>query len=135
MVANCLRCGRVFQKNHRNQCTQCSSELDSAMSRCHDFLRKNYKSTSEQVSLATAVPIEQIVSWIKEGRLLISDYPNLNYPCSSCGTAIRKHKMCTDCSQRLTREIQMMNDQHARRFAHLEPIASRAGSYLNRGRV
>jgi hypothetical protein len=109
MVGNCPRCGKVYQKNVRNQCIDCSREMDSALFRCLDFLRRNHKSTNEQVSEAIKVSHEQIYTWLKENRLYISDYPNLNYPCATCGGSIRKNKLCTECSVKLSKEIQNLN--------------------------
>lgn len=111
MVANCPRCGKVFQKNIRNLCTACSGELDSALTQCLGFLQKNRKSTCEQVSAETGVPSEQIIVWIKEGKMLLSDYPNLNYPCSSCAKPIRQHKLCPDCLMRLNKDIRELKER------------------------
>jgi NMD protein affecting ribosome stability and mRNA decay len=110
-VANCPRCGKIFQKNSRNQCIDCCRELDSALTRCLDFLHRNHKATEEQISQDTGVPTEFIKLWIKEGRLHISDYPNLNYPCSFCGKPIRQHKMCLDCLVRLNKDIQQLKER------------------------
>jgi NMD protein affecting ribosome stability and mRNA decay len=110
-VANCPRCGRVFQKNMRNQCMDCSREIDTALNKCIDYLLRNRRASQEQVSQQTGVPFGYITTWIKEGKVLISDYPNLNYPCNCCGEPIRKHKMCLDCMVKLNREIQKMNEK------------------------
>lgn len=108
MVANCPRCGKVFQKNLRNQCSDCSRSLDTALNGCLDYLRKHYKSTCRQVSLETGVSTHQLYAWMKEGKLLLADYPNLSYPCETCAAPIRKHKMCPDCLVRLNRDIQAL---------------------------
>jgi predicted amidophosphoribosyltransferase len=128
MVGNCPRCGKVYQKNDRNQCTDCSREMDSALSRCLDFLRRNHKSTNEQVSEAIQVSHEQILAWIKENRLYISDYPNLNYPCATCGSRIRKNKLCMECSVKLSKEIQSLN------FNKNTGFSSNAGGFQIRER-
>jgi hypothetical protein len=109
LVANCPRCGKVFQKNIRNQCMDCSHELDTSLNTCIAYLRRNHRASQEQISQETGVPFDFITAWIKNGKLLISDYPNLNYPCTCCGKSIRQHKMCVDCSIRLNREIQQLN--------------------------
>jgi predicted amidophosphoribosyltransferase len=121
MVANCPRCHKVYQKNNRDMCMDCTQEMLGALSKCIDFLRKNHRSTCEEVSQATSVASEQILAWIKEGKLLISDYPNLNYPCSTCGKAIRQHKMCTDCSLKLSREIRTLNEEHEKKLNSRTP--------------
>jgi predicted amidophosphoribosyltransferase len=114
-VINCPRCNKIFQKSNRGHCPDCSRELDSALGRCMDFLRRNYKADEEQIVQETGIPASFIQSWIKDGRLLISDYPNLNYPCSSCGKSIRKNKMCMDCLKQFTDDLNKLNEREAAR--------------------
>ncbi|MBP1988959.1 flagellar protein [Paenibacillus eucommiae] len=133
-VANCPCCGKVFQKNHRNQCIECSREIDAALNKCFDYLRRNHKSTEEQLTEATGVSAKYIQGWIKEGRLLITDYPNLNYPCCSCGAPIRKHKMCVDCSLRLNKEIQQLNEKEELR-RYRGPLAAAESGFQIRERI
>ncbi|MBP1962039.1 flagellar protein [Paenibacillus aceris] len=111
MVANCPRCGKVFQKNLRNQCADCSRSIDSLLQGCLDYLRRNHRSTNEQLNAAIGITSEQMYAWIKEGKLLLTDYPNLNYPCASCTKLIRQHKLCQDCTFRINREIKELNDK------------------------
>lgn len=111
MVANCPRCGKVFQKNLRNQCSDCSRTIDSMLTGSLEFLRKNHRSTNAQVIEAIGVSNEQMVAWMKEGKLLLSDYPNLNYPCGACAKPIRQHKLCPDCAYRINRDIREMKDK------------------------
>ncbi|MEW9699064.1 flagellar protein [Paenibacillus sp. SI8] len=109
LVANCPRCGKVYQRNLRNQCTDCSRSLDSMLYNCLEYLRKNHRSTSEQVSAAIGVTTEQLVIWMKEGKLLLSDYPNLHYYCAACAKPIREHKLCVDCTSRLNNDIRKLS--------------------------
>lgn len=111
MVANRPRCGKVFQKNLRNQCADCSRHLDSQLQGCLDYLRRNYRSTNEQLYAAVGITSEQMFAWIKEGKLLLTDYPNLSYSCGSCMKPIRQHKLCQDCTYRIKRDIKELDDK------------------------
>ncbi|OCT12467.1 hypothetical protein A8709_32085 [Paenibacillus pectinilyticus] len=111
MVANCPRCGKVFQRNLRNQCSKCSTSLDDQFKHSLDFLRRNYRSTNEQLCEATGISPIQLHGWVKAGKLLLSDYPNLNYPCASCSEPIREHKLCAACSTRISRDIKQLNEK------------------------
>ncbi|WP_157276700.1 flagellar protein [Paenibacillus sp. Soil766] len=110
MVANCPRCGKVYQRNLRNQCMDCSTSIHDQLKNCVDFLRRNYRSSNEQVCAATGVSDIQLQVWMKEGKLQLSDYPNLRYPCASCSEPIREHKLCVNCSTRITRDIRKLNE-------------------------
>ncbi|UJF31200.1 flagellar protein [Paenibacillus hexagrammi] len=133
-VANCPRCGKVYQKNLRNQCQDCSREMDMALSSSLQFLQKNYKATSEQVSIETGVQLQQVHTWMKEGKLLLSDYPNLSYPCELCTQPIRKHKMCVDCLTLLNKEIRALQEQEKPRSFRSVPVAA-AGAFQIRDRM
>jgi hypothetical protein len=111
MVANCPRCGKVFQKNLRNQCSDCSRSIDSLLLDSLGFLRRNHRSTNDQLCAATGITNEQMHIWIKEGKLLLSDYPNLSYPCASCANPIRRHKLCPDCTLRINRDIKELKEK------------------------
>uniref|UniRef100_A0A4Y8Q3V8 Flagellar protein n=1 Tax=Paenibacillus athensensis TaxID=1967502 RepID=A0A4Y8Q3V8_9BACL len=111
-------------------CSDCTHDLDGALIRCLDFLRKNHKATAEQVSEATGVPGDQLLAWIKENKVMISDYPNLNYPCATCAKPIRKHKMCTDCLNRINKDIRELKEKD-KSFAFLQARqdAGRSGAF------
>ncbi|SDO07959.1 hypothetical protein SAMN04487897_1088 [Paenibacillus sp. yr247] len=111
MVANCPRCGKVFQKNLRNQCSDCSHSLDSILLSSLEFLRRNHRSTNEQLSAATGVTNEQLHVWIKEGKLVLSDYPNLYYSCTICAKPIRQQKLCPECAFRINRDIRELKER------------------------
>ena len=135
LVANCPRCGKVFQKNLRNLCLDCSSGIDVLLNSSLDFLRKHHRSTCEQVSAATGATQEQLTAWMKEGKLLLSDYPNLHYACASCSRPIRKHKLCTDCTSRLNRDIRELRDKEQPAQVRRERAASSIGSFQIRERL
>ncbi|OAS22910.1 hypothetical protein A8708_10130 [Paenibacillus oryzisoli] len=110
MVANCPRCGKVFQRNLRNQCMECSTSMNDQLMDCVNYLRRNYRSSNEQVCAATGVSNVQLQVWMKEGKLHLSDYPNLSYPCASCAEPIRVHKLCVSCSTRITSDIRKLTE-------------------------
>jgi hypothetical protein len=130
-VTNCPRCRKLFQKTNRNLCLDCCREMDSALIRCLEFLRRNHKVTEEQLTLETGVPSEYIQAWIKEGRLLISDYPNLNYPCTSCGKPIRQNKMCVDCLSRFNQDLEKLRERERSRI----PVSQKQGGFQIRDRL
>jgi flagellar operon protein (TIGR03826 family) len=115
MVANCPGCGKVFQKNLRNLCMDCVKSLEGEFDICFNYLRSNRKATTNQLSADTGVPEQRIISWIKDKRLPAIDYPNLTYPCNSCGGPIRQESICYSCRSRLTKEIKEMQDKEALR--------------------
>lgn len=85
---------------------------------------------------ATGVSREMMLAWMKEGKLLLSDYPNLNYPCASCSKSIRQGKLCADCAYRITRDIKELQakDQALQPLRRDKPGIS-AGGFQIRERL
>jgi flagellar operon protein (TIGR03826 family) len=115
MVANCPGCGKVFQKNLRNLCMDCVKSLESEFDVCFNYMRSNRKATTQELSTATGVSAQRIISWIKDKRLPAIDYPNLTYPCNSCGNPIRQENICYPCRSRLNKEIKELQDKETLR--------------------
>jgi uncharacterized C2H2 Zn-finger protein len=114
MVEHCPRCGKVYQKNLRNMCQECTKSYDNLLNACHAYLRDHRKATTEELSEATGVTDQQLMAYIKDSRLPLYSYPNLTYPCSSCGCRIRQHNLCLNCRSRITDDINRMKEQEAK---------------------
>src|SRR5699024_3106089 len=63
--------------------------------------RKNRHASLTEICEATQVEEKVITRFIKEGRLHLADFPNLGYPCESCGTTIREGRVCMSCAKKL----------------------------------
>ncbi|MED4603451.1 flagellar protein [Paenibacillus validus] len=113
-VANCPKCGKVFQMNLRSLCQGCQRELDSEFDQCSAYLRDNRKASTEALSEATGVPVQRIYTFIQDNRLPVSFYPGLTYPCKSCGSPIRQQKMCTPCRVRIISDVKDLENREAR---------------------
>jgi hypothetical protein len=96
-VANCPTCGIVYQKNFRDMCTSCSSQLDDALNLCTKYLWRHPKSTTEELSLAVNVDVSQIIKFIKQG-VISNSFSNLTYPCESCTSPIANNRLCMKCN-------------------------------------
>ncbi|RLL46661.1 hypothetical protein D8M04_05500 [Oceanobacillus piezotolerans] len=107
-LANCSRCGSVFLKGVRDICPDCYKEEEEAFQTVHDFLikQKNRQANMLQIVEDTGVEESFITKFIKEKRLLISQFPNLAYSCERCGNDITSGKICASCQAELTKELQ-----------------------------
>lgn len=99
---NCPRCGKLFVRTVRPICNDCQKEIDEQFKLVYDYLRKkeNRQATIYEVSENTGVSVAQIKQFIREGRLIIRDLPNMGYPCESCGEIIREGRMCVACRKK-----------------------------------
>ncbi|AWO76447.1 TIGR03826 family flagellar region protein [Geobacillus thermoleovorans] len=107
-LANCAKCGRLFVKHSvRDVCESCYQEEERQFERVYAFLRRreNRTATMAQVVEATGVEEKLIIKWIRAGRLQLVHFPNLGYPCDSCGAMIREGRLCAKCLGQLQADL------------------------------
>jgi hypothetical protein len=107
-VDNCPRCGKVYTINAYQLCLECRHREVSELQQCIDFMYKNNKADLEQLSQATGIDSATIIKFIQEGKIPMSDFVNLTYPCDLCQSPIRANKMCANCLNRMKNDIQKM---------------------------
>lgn len=102
-VANCPKCGQIFVKALRPICQHCYKAQEANYETVSKFMRKkqNRMASIREVHEKTDVPLEQIHQFVREGRLLVTHFPNLGYPCESCGVVIQEHRLCSSCTDNI----------------------------------
>jgi flagellar operon protein (TIGR03826 family) len=117
-LANCPKCGRLFvkQSSIRDVCDHCYKEEEKLFDKVYSFLRKreNRTATMTQVVEATGVSEALITKWIRMGRLQLVHFPNLGYPCESCGTTIREGHFCPKCRKKLQTDLKRAEEEKQR---------------------
>jgi flagellar operon protein (TIGR03826 family) len=107
-LSNCPNCNDVFVKTQfREVCQNCWKEEEKQYETVYQFIRKreNRAATIQQVEEQTGVEEELILKFIRSGRLQITHFPNLGYPCDKCGRIIRTSKLCETCTVELRKEL------------------------------
>jgi uncharacterized protein len=95
-LANCPKCRKLFIRI-KDICEDCYQIQEADYLKVADYLREHVKSTIQELSKETNVTITQIRQFIVSQRLILSHFPNLMYPCDSCGNMIREGKSCISC--------------------------------------
>ncbi|MGP3561712.1 TIGR03826 family flagellar region protein [Geobacillus sp. BK01] len=116
-LANCAKCGRLFVKHSiRDVCESCYREEERQFERVYAFLRRreNRTATMAQVVDATGVEEKLIIKWIRAGRLQLVHFPNLGYPCDSCGAMIREGRLCAKCLGQLQADLRRAEEEKER---------------------
>ncbi|MFE8701672.1 TIGR03826 family flagellar region protein [Cytobacillus sp. FJAT-54145] len=119
-LTNCPKCDSLFVKNQfRDVCEKCFKEEEKAFETVYQFIRKreNRTATMSQVEEATGVEEELILKFVKNGRLKLTQFPNLGYPCDKCGKVIQKGKLCNPCTEELRKQLDLLNQQEERENA------------------
>ena len=106
-LANCIICGKLFILDRSEICLDCHKEVENDFKKVIEFLsyEDNHNSTLEMISDKTKVSIKRITEFIRAGRIIAEDFPNLSYPCSHCGKLIKRNFLCYDCFELLTSDI------------------------------
>lgn len=116
-LTNCSKCGRVYVKNQfRDLCDSCYKEEERAFETVYTFIRQRVNRTASipQVVEATGVEEELLFKFVRNGRLKLSQFPNLGYPCEKCGTLIREGRFCGPCAADLQLQIEQLKQEEER---------------------
>lgn len=117
-LTNCPNCNEIFVKNQfRDICQKCWKEEEKAYERVYQFIRKreNRTATMAQVVESTEVEEKLILKFIKTGRLKVTQFPNLGYPCDKCGAITREGKICDKCTETLRKDLEIFKFEEERR--------------------
>jgi len=103
-VANCPKCGKIFVKALRPICQHCHKEQEDHYDTVSTFMRKkqNRMATIREVHEKTGVDLTLIHQFVREGRIQTKSFPNLGYPCESCGEIIKEGRLCGGCTSNIT---------------------------------
>lgn len=113
-LANCPKCNSLFvQTQLRTVCDTCFKEEENAYETVYQFLRKreNRKAELDVVVEATGVSKELILKFIRQGRIMLSNFPNLAYPCEKCGKTIREERLCNDCKNDIHKQLNQIEQE------------------------
>lgn len=116
-VANCSKCSRLYIKNPvRDICDKCYKEEEMGYDKVSTYLKKreNRTATMLQVVQDTGVSEDLIHKFIKQGRIKLVQFPNLTYPCETCGNPIQTGKLCEQCLTELRKDLEIFEREEQR---------------------
>ncbi|MBD7943048.1 MULTISPECIES: TIGR03826 family flagellar region protein [Psychrobacillus] len=103
-LKNCPSCGEFFNYTGlREVCNPCAMNEEKLYEIVYRFLRKreNRAATVDRIVEVTGVDEDLLHKWVRKGRLQPALFPNLGYPCDSCGKLTQVGKLCAKCSDEL----------------------------------
>lgn len=116
-LINCPRCDSLFVKSLRDVCPNCHKKEEEDFRKVYEYVRKreNRMASVPEVEEATGVPEKLIQKFVKQGRISVHSFPNLEYPCESCGKMIKEGRICAACKGNITSGLNRMDSE--RKFA------------------
>ncbi|MGI8385399.1 TIGR03826 family flagellar region protein [Robertmurraya sp. P23] len=115
-IETCPSCGDIYVKNQfRDVCQKCWKEEEQAYDQVSQFMRRreNRAATILQVVEAVGIEEELLLKFIRTGRLKVTQFPNLGYPCDKCGTIIRAGKLCEPCALEIKKDLEQHEQDEA----------------------
>lgn len=125
-LGNCPKCRKLFLRI-RNICDECYQKQEDDYLKVAAYLREYPGTTLQDVSDETEVSVSQIRQFILAGRILMGSFPNLSYPCETCGKMIRGGKTCKSC---LAQVNQLSNHTSKEEKEHSQEKNNNAGGYI-----
>jgi uncharacterized protein len=126
-LGNCIKCGKLFLKI-RDICQDCFQKQEDQFILVNDYLRNHKNSTIQDVSDETGVSIAQIRLFILANRIQVNLFPNLSYPCDTCGSQIKEGKKCQSCIDTIKEFSKQIEKDHSEK----EIIKLNTGAYKSR---
>lgn len=110
-IANCKRCGRIYNRISRDICPACIKQEDEMLIEIRRYLKQHSEASITDVSEGTGVEYTILVEMIRDGRLMIHNHPNLKYPCERCGMPTQSGRLCAKCAKELAQELKGVRAQ------------------------
>ncbi|RKD24239.1 hypothetical protein BEP19_07490 [Ammoniphilus oxalaticus] len=112
---HCVRCDALFVVVGSRICSSCLKQIEEEFQVCAAFLRKkeNRMSTLQEMSEQTGVSVYQITEFIRQQRLIVDSYTNIEYPCEGCGKLVQKSRFCSDCKRDWQEEVDALANKRS----------------------
>ena len=108
-LRDCPSCGEFFNYTGvRDVCAKCAMNEEKMYEEVFRFLRRreNRAATIERIVEVTGVTESLLHKWVRKGRLQPALFPNLGYPCDSCGKLTIKGKLCESCTTTIQNDLE-----------------------------
>ena len=127
-LGNCPKCGKLFLRT-AVLCGNCYQKQEEDYLKVAAYLRDHSGGAIQELSEATEVSVAQIRQFILAERILVSHFPNLSYPCDTCGRMIRTGKTCPSCLGTLDKLAKHVEKDEKTRILEQK---DRSGGYISR---
>ncbi len=104
-VANCKRCGRIFNRVRRDICPACITDEDKVFIKVRDYLREHKNAFMKDVVEGAEVDMDMLIQMIQNGRIILVDNPNIGYECERCGGFTQSGRFCANCTSELASSL------------------------------
>jgi len=105
-IRQCTRCSKLFQYRGNGHCPACVQELDEVFLNVRNYLDDNPRAGVEDVCAACEADEDDVLRWLREGRLLLTKVIHPLLICQLCQTHIRAGRYCEICAAKVVGQLE-----------------------------
>jgi len=111
-AAKCPKCHMKYRNNESSMyvCDNCGYEEPTNFGIVRAYLEEHGNASAMEISRDTNVPVGEINSFLRHGRLEIPENSEVFIQCKRCGIDIRYGKYCPSCAQEMVKELKSAFD-------------------------
>ena len=105
-IRNCRRCGKMFAYTRVPICPDCEKLDNEDLNKVRDYIKAHPGTKMSKVSEETEIPMNQIMKYLRDGRIELVDAEDLILTCEDCGKPITSGRKCAKCMAKLGKHLQ-----------------------------
>jgi len=103
----CPRCGELFIREKYEICNKCRTAENERLYLIKRFIDTHPDATIEELSKISGLEEDEILHYVRKGRLLSEDFSAIEITCEECGEKILSGRFCKKCRDRLAKAFEM----------------------------
>ena len=105
-IRQCIRCSKLFQFRGNVKCPACVHELDEIFLSVRNYLDDNPQASIEDVCEFCGADEEDVLRWLREGRLILTFECQPLLTCQLCQESIKTGRYCEACSAKVIGQLE-----------------------------
>ena len=131
-VNACRRCHNLFESNCIEEiCPSCKQIMDRKFTVVKQFVREHKRAGLDEVSESCAVPVSQLLKWVREERLYFDQDSRVALPCLNCGQLIQTGEYCQKCHVKMFKMLKGAYNKKPKQSEEKDTVVS-VGFYGSR---
>ena len=105
-IRQCRRCRKIFNYISNPNCPNCVRELDEIFYNVRNYLYEHPKSDVAEICEQTDAEEDEVITWLREGRLILTHPENGLLRCETCDKPIASGRYCEACSNEVKKQLE-----------------------------
>lgn len=100
-IRQCKMCGKLFHSLNNPLCSECNDEMDRRFVKVRDYIYEHPMSDITEIMEKTGVPEKNILTFLREERLVLASVSGGIITCERCSKSIASGRFCEECKAQL----------------------------------